>query len=526
MLFCIRGRVFYGLYEGNTVSTLPHQLLIGDVFRRNAAVVPDRPAASLGDATITHGALDRTGNRVAHALRERGIGHGDRVVSWADTCLEVLPLFVGLAKLGAVFAPINARLGMAEAADVAALARPSLVVADAAHAGEVAALADRAGVPDVGHFGREGGPGHDLDPGRLETDDMDVHEPALREGDPHVLFFTSGSTGRPKGVVLSHRANYLRSNQGVFKDVPEVTVCMFPLFHMAGFTLGLSAWQTRGAVHYVGAPTPDALLGAIERHRANRFYGIPLIWTRLLEHGLEGYDLASLVELDTGTSAVPIELVRRIREAFPSGRIRIFYGSTECGSGTMLPDADVLRKPGSVGPASLGVDLKLTEEGEICVRSAYLMDGYFENPEATAEALRDGWFHTGDLGALDDEGHLSIVGRKKEIIRSGGESVAPTEVEAVLAGAPGVSELAIVGIPDAQWGEVVAAVVVPAPGAEVTLASLQAHCEGKLAGFKKPRRLALVDALPRTAATGQVQRTLLVEGLQTGAIPTSEAGDR
>jgi len=400
-------------------------------------------------------------------------------------------------------------------------------VADAPRAGQVGGLAERAGVPAFAHFEAPdgGGLGLDLRPDRLDADDRDVDEPALREGDPHVLFFTSGSTGRPKGVVLSHRANYLRSNQGVFRDVPEVTVCMFPLFHMAGFTLGLSAWQTRGAVHYVSAPTPDALLGAIERHRANRFYGIPLIWTRLLEHGLGGHDLSSLVELDTGTSAVPIQLLWKIREAFPNGRIRIFYGSTECGSGTMLPDADVLRKPGSVGPASLGVDLKLTDEGEICVRSAYLMDGYFENPEATAEALQGGWFHTGDLGSLDDEGHLSIVGRKKEIIRTGGESVAPTEVEAVLADAPGVHELAIVGVPDPEWGEVVSAVVVPAPGADVSLASLQAHGEGKLAGFKKPRRLALVNALPRTAATGQVQRTLLVEGLQTGALPLSDAGE-
>jgi acyl-CoA synthetase (AMP-forming)/AMP-acid ligase II len=196
---------------------------------------------------------------------------------------------------------------------------------------------------------------------------------------------------------------------------------------------------------------------------------------------------------------------------------RIYYGSTEAGSGTTLPDADVLRKPGRVGPPSPGVDLSLSDSGEIRLRSDYLMDGYFDDPEATASALRDGWFHTGDLGALDEDGCLYVVGRMKELIRSGGESVAPTEVEAVLAEHPTVSAVAVVGVPDPRWGEVVCAVVIPAPGTAPTLEALQVHCETRLAGFKKPRRLECVEAFPRTAATGQVQRTLLVEQiLSTG----------
>jgi acyl-CoA synthetase (AMP-forming)/AMP-acid ligase II len=345
---------------------------------------------------------------------------------------------------------------------------------------------------------------------------MDAGEPpaaGLAESDPHVLFFTSGSTGRPKGVVLSHRANWLRTFQGVFRDDPERSVCMFPLFHMAGFTLGLTAWQTRGEIAFVSAATADEILAAVERRRANRLYCIPAVWARILEADAARYDTSSLREIDTGTSATPIELVRALKARFPGTATRIYYGSTEVGSGTTLPDADVLRKPGSVGPASPGVDLVLSEAGEILLRSPYLMDGYFENPEATAEALVDGWFHTGDLGALDDEGYLSVVGRMKELIRTGGEAVAPAEVESVLATHPGVDEVAVVGIPDVQWGEVVCAVVVPVAGTGVTLEDLQAHCEGRLAGFKKPRRLECVDALPRTAATGQVQRTLLIASL-------------
>jgi acyl-CoA synthetase (AMP-forming)/AMP-acid ligase II len=478
-------------------------LLIGDLFRRNAAAVPAAPAASLEDRVLSHRELDRAGNRTAHALRALGVGHGDRVVVWAETGLDVLAVFVALAKLGAVLAPLSARLGLEEAAEVARLARARLLLVDAAHAADAAALAASAGIP--GHA-------------RLDVADSredDVLEPALRESDPHVLFFTSGSTGRPKGVVLSHRANWLRSFQGVFRDEPEVSVCMFPLFHMAAFTLALAAWQTRGEIALVHAPTPEQLLRAVERRRANRLYAIPLVWARILEADTSRFDLSSLRELDTGTSATPLELVRALKHRFPWTRTRIYYGSTEAGSATTLPDADVLRKPGSVGPASPGVELRLSEAGEICVKSPFLMDGYFDDPEATAAALRDGWYHSGDLGALDAEGYLSIVGRARDVIRTGGESVSPAEVEAALANAPGVKELAVVGIPDAQWGEVVCAVVVAAPGSAPTLEELRAHCEGRLAGFKRPRRLERLDALPRTAATGQVQRTLLVERIVT-----------
>ena len=481
------------------------QLRIGDLFRANAAAVPDRPAASLDGRALSWRELDRAGNRAGHALRALGVGHRDRVVVWADTALEVLPLFVGAAKLGAVFAPLNARLGAGEAAAVARLARPRLLVTDAARAGDAPALARAAGIPACASLPLE------------HAADAEIGEPALSERDPHVLFFTSGSTGRPKGVVLSHRANWLRSFQGVFRDEPERTVCMFPLFHMAAFTLALAAWQTRGEIALVRSPTPEALLDAVERRRATRLYCIPLVWSRVLAADLGRFDLSSLRELDTGTSAVPIELIRALKARFPGTRTRVYYGSTEAGSVATLPDADVLAKPGSVGPASPGVELRLAASGEVCVRSPFLMDGYFDDPEATAGALREGWYHTGDLGALDADGWLSIVGRVKDVIRSGGESVAPAEVEAALAGCAGVREVAVVGVPDPEWGEEVCAVVVPEPGAAPTLDALRTHCEGRIAGFKRPRRLVLIDALPRTAATGQVQRALLVERIATAS---------
>jgi acyl-CoA synthetase (AMP-forming)/AMP-acid ligase II len=492
------------------------ELLIGDLFRGNAAAAPAQPAAALGDEALTHRELDRAANRTARALRALGVAHRDRVAVWADTSLALVPLFAAAAKLGAVFAPLNARLGAPEAAELLRIAQPRLVVADPERAQPGLALARDAGAA-FAQLGARGADGMDLSPAALPADDSDVFEPALREHDPHVIFFTSGSTGRPKGVVLSHRTSWLRSFQGVFRDGPRRTVCMFPMFHMAPWTLALAAWQTRGEIAFVPTPTPDALLSAMEKRRASHFYGIPLIWARLLEADLARYDLASLRELETGTSAVPVELVRRLRERFPACTLRIYYGSTEAGTVAALSDADVLRKPGSVGVAPPGGELRLAADGEVLARSPYLMTGYFDDPEATAAALDSGWLRTGDLGALDAEGHLSIVGRKKDVIRSGGESVSPAEVEAALADAAGVAEVAVVGVPDAEWGERVCAVVVPAPGAAPSLEALRAHCAGRLAGFKHPRRLELVRELPRTEATRQVQRALLVERIVTAS---------
>ena len=311
--------------------------------------------------------------------------------------------------------------------------------------------------------------------------------------------------------MLSHRANWLRGFQGVFRDAPERSVCMFPLFHMAGFTLGITAWHTRGEIAFVEAARAEQLLSAVERRRANRLYCIPAVWARILETPADRFDTSSLRQVDTGTSATPIELVRALKQRFPGTATRIYYGSTECGSATTLADADVLGKPGSVGLPAPMVELRLAEAGEICVKSPYLFDGYFEAPEATARALRAGWFHTGDVGERDAEGHLTVVGRLAEIIRTGGASVSPGEVEGVLAAHPSIAEVAVVGIPDHDWGEIVCAVVVPAGDTAPSLEALQAHCDRRIAGFKKPRRLECVAALPRTAATGQVQRQLLVE---------------
>jgi acyl-CoA synthetase (AMP-forming)/AMP-acid ligase II len=474
-------------------------LLIGDVIRRAARATPRRLAATLGDAELTFGALDEGSNRFAHALASVGVRGHDRVAWWGDTTLDVMPVFGALAKLGAVFAPVNARLGVAEAAEVVGYARVRLLLVDDAHA----EMAEGWDVPTVRFTDLAAAAGS------ASATPVDAR---VDERDPQVIFFTSGSTGRSKGVILSHRANALRSFASPISDPDGGTVCMFPLFHMAGWSMALGAWQSRCPLHLVDTPDAEALLSTVERRHATRLYCIPAVWARVLDVKRSRYDLSSLRETDTGTSATPPELVAAIRDAFTHTVTRIYYGSTEAGPGALLPHVDVLRKPGSVGLPALGVDVRLAADGEVCIRSEYLMDGYFDDPESTGVALREGWYHTGDLGALDDEGYLSIVGRVRDVLRTGGETVAPIEVEQVLGGHAAIAEVAVVGLPDPQWGEIVCAVVVPVAGTDAPdVDALRAYCDGRLAPFKHPRRVEVVDALPRTPATGQIQRTLIVE---------------
>jgi acyl-CoA synthetase (AMP-forming)/AMP-acid ligase II len=314
--------------------------------------------------------------------------------------------------------------------------------------------------------------------------------------------------------------NYLRTHPGSQLEPRGATVCVYPLFHMGAWTIGLQAFQTQTTLVLV--PQADAALvcDAVERWGASHLNGIPAVWQRILDHLGERAasgaprDLSSLRIADSGTSATPLELLDAITGAVPTAARRVFYGSTEAGAVTLLRDEDMARKPGSCGTVQHSTRLRLDPEtGELQIRGPLLFDGYFENPAATAEAFTaDGWFRTGDVATCDEEGFFSIVGRVRDVIRTGGEAVAPAEVEAALADHPALADVAVVGIPDARWGEVVCAAVVLRPGAAVpSLDELQAHVDGRIARFKRPRRIEVVDAVPRTPATQQVQRRLLVE---------------
>ncbi len=497
------------------------ELLVGDVFANAARAVPNRTAVAADANRLDFSALDQQANRIARALAALGVTAGERVVTWADSTIDLVPVFAGAAKAGAVFAPLNGRLSLDEATPVAAMAKPALLVVDGPRAAEAPKLAAELGVDwyvadtvtEVASGGLPslaatiaGQPG--ADPGRPA---------ALGEDDPHVIFFTSGSTGRPKGVVLSHRVSVLRSHPGSQLEPRGALVCPFPLFHMAGWTLGMQQWHARDTI-VLTAPDGQAILDAVDAHSATRVYLIPAVARRVLDRlaSPDGahHDTSSVRFADTGTSATPPELLRQMAAAFPNAALRVFYGSTETGNVAALEHRDMDDRPGSCGVPSPLAEVRRAPDGELQVRSAVMFDGYFDNPEASADAFDDGWFRTGDRVEVDTDGFMTITGRVHDVIRSGGETVVPAEVEQVLSTHPDVADVAIIGMPDPNWGEVVCAAVVPAGGREITLDALRAHCAG-LAAHKHPRQLLVVDAIPRTAATMQVQRRLLIEQAMT-----------
>ena len=463
-------------------------LVIGDIFRNAARAVPDRVAVACGRESLTFGQLDSISNQLVRTLLAGGITKGDRVALQSSTQVSVIPLFAALAKVGAVFAPINPALSSAETDMVVDTIRPTLHLRD----------------PD------------DLRPSEGDHTEPDFEGPS--ENDAHVLFLTSGSTGRPKAAVISHRVNFLRSHPGAQLEPRGAMLCPYPLFHMGAWTIALQQWQARDCLVLVQSTDAATICDAVEAHRVARLNCVPAIWRRLLDYlaspAGRDRDLTSVRFADSGTSATPIELLDEIATALPRAAIRIFYGSTEAGSVASLEPASIRAKPGSCGVPAPSTEVHLDESGELLVRGPLLFDGYFGDPEATADAFTGDWFRTGDLASVDDDGYLSIVGRARELIRTGGESVAPVEVEVVLASHPAVADVAVVGVPDPTWGEVVTAVVVPAEvGSPPTVDQLRTHCEGRLAAFKHPRRLVVVETIPRTASTGQVQRRLLVESI-------------
>lgn len=469
------------------------ELLIGNIVGDLAAEDPGRTAGTLKDAEVSFGGLDAAANRLARALRREGVGRGDLVGWWSGASLDTLTVMTACARLGAVFAPLSPLLGDGEARDVLDYMSPAILIC----APELAGRAD----------------GVELAALVAGESDEPIETPDLRDTDAHILYLTSGSTGRPKGVLVSHRASWLRSRRGggSLGDDVDGVVCSFPLFHYGGWHFVLEAWLHGTATHLVGKAAGPQIAAVIERRRPSAIYCIPAVWERLLA---EPVDLDCIRWADTGTSAVDEDLLGRIAERIPGARTGIFYGASEAGRISALFHDQLAGRADSVGRAVEPGRIRIAEDGEILFTGPTLMNGYLGMPEATEAAIEDGWYHTGDLGSEDDEGFVRITGRKREVIRSGGETISPVEVETAIGHLPGVEDLAVIGVPDPRWGEVVcAAVVLTDDNEPPTVDQVRARLDA-LAPHKHPRRVAVVAEIPRTSATGQVMRASLREAVE------------
>ena len=498
-------------YEKGSIDTMLTKRLVHRILDLAAGEVPNALAATLGEETLTFREADRRANRTARALEQLGVGPGDRVSYWSGIAMRNLDVYFGILRRGATFVPMNPAFAFEEARAMVEYIRPVLLIVDRdlIEAGEEVAKACGVKLAVTGG-GSRAVPGADLDALTERASDAAPPELLGEEEGLEAIFLTSGSTGKPKGVMVPHRATWTRAMEFSLGNITHPggrgEISMFPMFHFAGWHFLLGPWAFRRAVHMPLGTDADTLLGMVERWRAGNLYCIPAVWDRILECR-KPYDTRSLYFVNSGTSRVEPEMIARLRARFPGTYIGLHYGSTEMGRGLSIGDSDLERKPYAIGLSLQGVESKLVD-GELWQRGISIAAGYFELPQQTADAFQDGWYLTGDLAEQDEEGYYTITGRRREIIRSGGETIAPAEVEAALADFPGVSDVAIVGMPDARWGEVIcAALVLDEGGALPSVEALRAHLDGRLSAFKHPRNAVAVESLPRTPATGQIQRS-------------------
>lgn len=481
-----------------------------DMAARRAELSPLAPAfTDHGTGRVwTFAEVDAEAVRLGAALRAMGLAESDRV---AILCVNRAEFFVALfacQKAGLILAPLNWRQPLAELAPVVASVGCAALIHDAAHAGMARAL----GLPCIAMAA--GGGFTDL-PDAPPLPPRDIDETA-----PWYLLFTSGTTGLPKAVIQTPRmalanAMNIAQTQGLCDG--DVSVNFLPLFHTAGinlFTLPLFLWG--GHSHVLPKFDPDLLLSMIAGGGITQFFGVPAIYQAFRLHpAIGGTDLTRVRGYACGGAALPEDVIRFFAER--GAVICNGFGMTETGpTGFLIDRVAALTHIGSVGKPQMMTEARLEGvpagqpgTGELLLRGATVTPGYFGNPQATAAAFdADGWLRSGDVAARDADGYYRIVDRLKDMFISGGENVYPAEVERVLITHPDILEAAVIGVPDAKWGEVGAAFLIARPGCSPDLAVLAGWCRDRLAGYKIPRSFHLLPDFPRTAA-GKVRKPLL-----------------
>ncbi len=520
-----------------TADNALHRQTLADLLRRTASRLPNKTAIVCGDRRFSWREFDALVGRLAAGLHAAGVAAGDPVAVLARNSHGFAALRFALARLGAVLVPVNFMLVADEAAYILRHAGARLLAVDSGLAalGRDAAARDTAVQRLLWLPSEATGdcpanwPAADLDFDRLSAC-ADTPPPIpVGDADPLQIVYTSGTESSPKGAMLSHRAvidQYVSCIVDGEMTASDVVLHALPLYHCAQLDVFLGPCVYLGATSYITAlPTPDNLLPLLARHRISTFFAPPTVWIALLRSPLfEDGVLAGLRKGYYGASIMPVAVMRELSERLPGMRLWNFYGQTEIAPlATVLKPEDQLRKPGSAGRPALNVETRVVDDqmndvlpgngadapiGEIVHRSPQLFQGYHDDPERTAAAFDGGWFHSGDLATIDDEGYITVVDRKKDMIKTGGENVASREVEEAIYRLAGISEVAVVGLPHPRWIEAVTAVVVAKPGAALDEATVIAHCQQQLAGFKTPKAVLFVDALPKNPSGKLLKREL------------------
>lgn len=505
--------------------------VIGDLSRLNAVRYPAKTALVMGEDSLTYAQLDARSNQLAHGLIGMGVSPGDRIALLSYNRLDYAVVVQAVAKVGAILVPMNFRFRAPEIAQVLEDAEPAVLVLESGFVASVnEAMAGLSNHPALLLLDGEGeGTLAGVSAGRPETQPPVEVDPA----DPCVILYTSGTTGKPKGVLASHALYfkmYCAQSMEARLIHDEVYLMAVPMFHAAGLNMALNQSLFMGStgIIHAGPFDPDVILGLIQKHRITLAILVPTTLAILAFHErLADYDVSSLRHIFYGSMPITPRVLDRALEVFPEVLFFQGYGSTECGMVGVLRAEDHPALAQHTGRQAIMTDSRIVDDqgkdvpvggvGEIIVRQASMgMIGYWRNPEATAETIKDGWIYSGDLARVDGGGLFTLVDRRKDVIITGGENVYPKEVENVVAAHPAVREVAVFGIPHELYGESVCAAVAFFPGKSASEAELMAFCGERLAGYKRPRKVDIHQALPRNSSD-KVQKTELRKPYWDGA---------
>jgi len=486
-------------------------LNLASLLTESAGRAPESPAIRLGDAELSYGELDERSARLATLLAEKGVEPGDRVGVMLPNVPDFPVAYYGVLRAGAIVVPMNVLLKRREIAFYLEDSGAKLLLAwhgfaEEARGGAASAGAEMIEVEPASFASMLAG--HEPTPGLADT----------AGDDTAVILYTSGTTGKPKGAELTHHNLFHNA------DVSSRTTCevaagdvvlgALPLFHSFGQTVGMNASLKVGAcLTLVPKFDPAEALATMQRDDVTHFYGVPTMFGALLHHPeRESYDTSKLRTCITGGASMPVEVLRGFEDAF--GAIVLEgYGLSETSPVASSNHPGKERKPGSIGTPIEGVEMQLVDEddnpvaqgevGEVVIRGHNIMKGYWQRPDATEEAMRGGWFHSGDMARTDEDGYFYIVDRKKDMIIRGGYNVYPREVEEVLYEHPKIREAAVVGVPHNEWGEEIGAAVVLHDGEELPTEEVSAYVKERIAAYKYPRVVWFLDDLPK-GPTGKI----------------------